>query len=94
MISFAPFFELCKKRNKAVRSLVADGIIGAQTLNNMLHNRSITTNIIDRLCAALDCLPSDIFEYIPTPAPGEDTPPRLPARTATATDGTVQERDS
>ena len=92
MISFQPFFKYIKAHNIRQYALLQNGIIGSQTLNNMKHNKSISTNIIDRLCAALDCLPSDIFEYIPTPAPGEETPARSSARTAT--DGAAQEHDS
>lgn len=99
MISFQPFFDLCKKRNISQRSVVANGTIGLQQLHNMKHGGAITTRTIDALCAALDCLPSDIFEYIPAPsaealppAPGEETPARLPSRTAT--DGAAQDTNT
>lgn len=105
MISFQPFFKYIKAHNIRQYSLLQNGIIGSQTLNNMKHNKSISTNIIDRLCAALDCTPADIFEYIPTPgeetapsaealppAPGEEPPARSSARTAT--DGAAQDTNT
>jgi DNA-binding Xre family transcriptional regulator len=35
------------------------------TLSKLSKGRTIQTDILDRICAALNCQPGDIMEYIP-----------------------------
>lgn len=38
--------------------------MSSQTLNAMKHQKNISLSVIDRLCAALNCQPSDIMELV------------------------------
>lgn len=40
-------------------------IISESTLQNIREDKRITTDAIAALCAALDCQPGDILEYVP-----------------------------
>lgn len=42
-----------------------DKIISESTLQNIREGKRITTDSIAALCAALNCQPGDILEYIP-----------------------------
>lgn len=39
--------------------------IYAATVDRLKHNKSVNTDIINRLCKILDCQPGDIMEYVP-----------------------------
>ena len=42
-----------------------DKIISESTLQNIREGKRITTDSIAALCAALNCQPGDILEYVP-----------------------------
>lgn len=64
MIKFDRLFKLLDERglNKNFLRLHK---IHANTVNRMLHNQSVNTDIIDRICELLSCQPSDIMEHVP-----------------------------
>ena len=39
--------------------------ISSSTLAKLSSNKYVSLNVIDKLCAAFDCQPGDIIEYIP-----------------------------
>lgn len=63
MITYEKFFELIKKRNISQNELIRQGIIDPRLLNALKHNKSITTNSLNRLCNLLDCKPCDILTF-------------------------------
>lgn len=63
MITFENFFILIKKRNISQNELIRKGIIDPRLLNALKHNKSITTNSLNRICNLLDCEPLDIITF-------------------------------
>ena len=61
--------------NKLFEKLKAEGItqavfkknanINSGTLNKLLHNGNVTTEIICRICDYFHCMPDEIMEFIP-----------------------------
>lgn len=39
--------------------------LSSATVAKLSNNKPVNTTIINRICAALDCQPGDIMEYIP-----------------------------
>ena len=61
--------------NRLFEKLKAEGItqsvfkknanINSGTLNKLLHNGNVTTEIICRICDYFHCMPDEIMEFIP-----------------------------
>lgn len=62
-ISFNKLFELLSKRGLNKNYLRKNGF-HANTVDRLIKNQSVNSDIIDRLCRLLDCQPGDIMEYI------------------------------
>lgn len=60
MLSYARAFALAEKNGLKIYN-----IIRGRAYTNMQCGGYITTRTIDKLCAALNCQPGDIVEYIP-----------------------------
>jgi len=67
MIVYDKLFPLLKAKRITTYKIRKDNIIPQNSLTAINHNRSVTIDTINRLCAALDCQPGDILEYIPDP---------------------------
>lgn len=63
-ISFEKLFAVMESRGVNKNYLRKNGI-HANTVDRLLKNKSVNSDIIDRLCAILDCQPGDIMEYTP-----------------------------
>ncbi len=63
MITFEKFFNLIKERNISQNELIRRGIIDPRLLNALKHNKSITTNSLNKICILLDCEPYDILTF-------------------------------
>ncbi|MDO5397453.1 MAG: helix-turn-helix domain-containing protein [bacterium] len=61
MISYKKTFDLLEKREIPLYKIINDG----PRQKALRENGYITTRTLDRLCAALDCQPGDLVEYIP-----------------------------
>lgn len=66
MISYKPLWETMRDRNITTYNLIKDYGFSAQTINNLKHNKGITTFTLERLCQILNCKPNDIVEFIYT----------------------------
>lgn len=68
-ISYERFWMLMKERGLTTTEIRKRKIIGEGTLQAMRSGDyiggNISTDAIASLCAALDCQPNDIIEYIP-----------------------------
>ena len=60
MLSYKKAFAIIKQNG-----LRADKIINHAAYTRMRNGGHITTRTIDKLCAALNCQPGDLVEYIP-----------------------------
>lgn len=66
-ISYKKLFDLMKERGIRKANLRYDYHINHKVINRLVHDQSVTTNSIMRLCEILDCQPGDIMEYIKEP---------------------------
>lgn len=63
-ISFEELFVLMKKAGINKAYLRKHGI-HANTVDRLIKNESVNTDIVDRLCRILDCQPGDFMKYSP-----------------------------
>lgn len=64
MIVYDKLRALMKEKGLTTYKVRKDNIISQSAMNAILHNRSITIETVDKLCAALNCQPADILEYV------------------------------
>ena len=64
-ISYARLWPLLEARGITSYKIRQDKIISEGALQRMRKNESVSVDTISRLCAALDCQPGEIMEYIP-----------------------------
>lgn len=62
-ISYKKLFTLLEKMGLNKNYLRKNGF-HANTVDRLIKNQSVNTDIINRLCTLLDCQPGDIMEYI------------------------------
>lgn len=65
MIKFNKAFQLMQEKGLTTYQIRKNKIIGENTLTSMRHNQFINLKAINSLCAALDCQPGDLMEYVP-----------------------------
>ena len=65
MISYEPLWQTMKNRNISTYVLIKDHNINPRTINNLKHNKSVTTATIEQLCKILDCTSNDILLVSP-----------------------------
>lgn len=64
MISYRPLWDTMQSKNVTTYNLIKDYNFSAQTINNLRHNKGITTFTLEKLCKILDCTPEKIIEFI------------------------------
>ncbi|EJQ43542.1 hypothetical protein IEQ_04870 [Bacillus cereus BAG6X1-2] len=64
-IQYFKLFDLLARRGMKKTDLIKLANISSPTLAKLSKGETITTEIINKICAALDCQPADILEYIP-----------------------------
>jgi DNA-binding Xre family transcriptional regulator len=65
MIKYYKLFDLLNRRGMKKTDLVELCSISGPTVAKLSKGASITTDVINKICAALQCQPADIMEYIP-----------------------------
>ena len=65
MISYKPLLKLLIDRDIKKQALVARARISWATMAKLSTNQYVSLEVIDKLCAALDCQPGDLLEYVP-----------------------------
>jgi DNA-binding Xre family transcriptional regulator len=63
-ITYKPLFHLLVERGLKKTDLIEKADISRMTLAKFAKNEPVSLEIIERLCKALDCQPSDIFEVV------------------------------
>jgi DNA-binding Xre family transcriptional regulator len=61
MICYDKLFELLRSRGLRKKELLK--VMSPPTLAKFAKRESITTDVINKVCAHLDCQPGDIMEY-------------------------------
>ena len=64
-VEFNRLFEKLKSENITQKAFKENAKISSTTLVKMLHNESITTETICRICDYFHCMPDEIMEFIP-----------------------------
>lgn len=62
MMRYYKLFDLLSRRDMKKTDLLE--VISAPTLAKLSKGESVTTDVLCKICAFLDCQPGDITEYI------------------------------
>ena len=62
-ILFNKLFILLKEKELNKHYLRVNGI-NPKVVDSLVKNKSVTTEMIDRICKLINCQPSDIMEYV------------------------------
>lgn len=62
MIDYSPLWETMKKKKISTYKLLKDYNFSKGTLDSLKHNKSVTLNTIETLCAILDVPIEDIVQ--------------------------------
>ena len=65
MISYKPLQKLLIDKGIKKQDLIKRANISWATMAKLNTNEYVSLEVIDKLCAALNCQPGDLFEYIP-----------------------------
>lgn len=63
-IRYDKLFQVLDSKNMNKNYLRKNGI-HANTVDRLIHNQSINTDVLNRICRLLNCQPGDILEYVP-----------------------------
>ncbi|HHX37343.1 MAG TPA: helix-turn-helix transcriptional regulator [Clostridiaceae bacterium] len=63
--SYAPLWKLLIDRGMKKTDLLSLAGMYSQTLANMGKNKTISMDVLGKICSALECRIEDIVEYIP-----------------------------
>lgn len=63
MIVYTPLWDTMKKCGISTYALINKYNISSSTINRLRHNMGVTTQLIDDLCAILNCNVEDIMKY-------------------------------
>ena len=66
MINYDPFWKTLEKRKISTYSLINDYGFSKGLIDNIKHNRSLTTYTINTILDKLDINVSDFLEYVPS----------------------------
>lgn len=64
-IEYTRLFDKLKSENIKQKDFKEQANINSNTLNKLLHNGNVTTEIICRICDYFQCMPDEIMEFIP-----------------------------
>ncbi|UWG99295.1 helix-turn-helix transcriptional regulator [Dehalobacter sp. DCM] len=65
MISYKPLLKLLIDRNLKKGELMELAKVSKATIARLNTNKYVSLEVIDKLCAVLNCQPGDLIEYIP-----------------------------
>ncbi len=72
-IEYKKLFALMKEKGLTTYRIREDNIISQSALTAIKNGKSVTVDTIAKLCAALDCQPGDILEYVSEEQPKDTT---------------------
>jgi DNA-binding Xre family transcriptional regulator len=81
-IKYYKLFDVLQRRSMKKTELAQVAGVSSVTLAKLGKGESVTVEIIDRICAALNCQPGDIMEYVPDAGEGKNDNKPLPLRKA------------
>ena len=81
-IDYSKLFVKLKENNLTQKEFKAKANISGGTMQKLINNDSITTNIICRICDYFRCMPDEIMEFIPEENYPEDIKAKQQAKQA------------
>lgn len=72
-ISYKPLLKLLIDRNMKKKDIMFLAGISKNTMAKLSTNDYISLEVIDKLCAVLNCQPGDLLEYVPGKSMAENT---------------------
>lgn len=69
-IKYFKLFDLLNRRGLKKTALLDMAGISSPTLAKLSKGDTVTTEVVSKICKALDVQPGDIMEYVPDPADG------------------------
>lgn len=63
-IKYYKLFDLLQRRGMKKTDLINLAGISSPTLAKLSKGNVVTTDVIQKICKALDCQPADIMEYV------------------------------
>jgi DNA-binding Xre family transcriptional regulator len=66
MISYKPFLKLLIDKELKKQDIMQLAGISKATIAKLNTNEYVSLEVVDKLCAAINCQPGDIMEYIPS----------------------------
>lgn len=70
-IKYYRLFDLLQRRGMKKTDLLTLAGISAPTLAKLSKGATVTTEVVEKICATLGAQPGDIMEYIPDEKGGE-----------------------
>ncbi|WP_273039647.1 helix-turn-helix domain-containing protein [Tepidanaerobacter syntrophicus] len=64
-ISYKKLFHILVDRNLSAAKLSRMSGVAQSTISKLRRDEVVQTDVIEKICAALDCQPGDIMDYIP-----------------------------
>ena len=64
-ISYKRLWKLLIDKDMKKKDLEQKAGISHYTLNKLYHGENVTTDVLARICKALDCQPADLLEWVP-----------------------------
>lgn len=65
--------ELLKNKGFSTYRIKKEKIFNQTQLQQLRENKLVTQDVLNRICAILDCQPGDLLEYVPDNEPETDT---------------------
>lgn len=65
MISYKKLWKVLIDKDLKKKDLVTVAGVSAYTVNKLTHGDNVTTDVLQRICKALDCDIGDIMEVLP-----------------------------
>jgi DNA-binding Xre family transcriptional regulator len=65
MVSYKRLWHLLLDKDLKKKDLVTLAGVSTYTINRLNHGANVTTDVLQKICKALDCNLQDIMEFIP-----------------------------
>lgn len=66
MIKYYKLLDMLNRRSMTKETLRQQIGISSATMSKISSHKTVSLDVIDKICCALDCQPGDIIEYVPS----------------------------
>jgi len=68
MISYKKLWKILIDKDLKKKDLITIAGVSSYTVNKLTHGDNVTTDVLERICIALECDMGDIMEIVPDEA--------------------------